>query len=593
MDPAQLQPGYRLDRYELLCPLAHGGMATVWLARIGSSFGFEQLFVVKMILPQYSQDPMFRSMFIDEARIASQIEHPNVARIQYVGEHLGNYFMVLEWVDGDSVSKILRGAEQRGERIPFGVAARILADAASGLHAAHELKDRDGASLGVVHRDVSPQNVLVSNDGATKIIDFGVAKAKDRVSHTTSAGQLKGKIRYMAPEQALGRELDHRADVWALGAIFYEMLTGKPPYEAGSEIATLHRLTSGVPALPIPRAVPAAFRMIAERAVAFDPDRRFASARELSLALEEAMLETDQRTTELSVAHYAGDLLADRKASRRRALDAALLRARDRTAGGAPPPPHAVPSPPLSGHEVPASVSHGSLSHGKSHGSWPGSALWPRDPSWPNAPSVPHPSAPTVAPPASGLGEAPTQPSTLGSANIAYVGATSHGARTHRRRLLGTAALGATLAAVGVCGILLFTAVKRDAPASRTAADLPPPTAVDEPAAPPPAHAPAPPNVPPVELSSPEEAEGADHEEQELAAPSASAPVASAAPAARDDQAGAAEPTPPKAAPAPATPKPAAPKPATPQAAAPSPPPSPPAPTPKPAPTSTWVDRGF
>src|SRR5690606_5718613 len=171
------------------------------------------------ILPQYSQDPLFRNMFLDEASIASRIEHPNVARIEYVGEHLGNYFMVLEWVDGDSVSKILRASEQRGERVPFGIAARILADAAAGLHAAHELKDKTGASLGVVHRDVSPQNILVSNAGTTKIIDFGVAKAKDRVSQDTSAGQLKGKIRYMAPEQALGRALDHRADVWALGAI--------------------------------------------------------------------------------------------------------------------------------------------------------------------------------------------------------------------------------------------------------------------------------------------------------------------------------------------------------------------------------------
>ena len=181
MDPSQLQPGYRLDRYELLCPLAYGGMASVWLARFGGRLGFERMVVIKMILPQYSQDPRFQEMFLDEARIASKIEHANVARIMDVGEDQGNYFIVMEWVDGDSLSKILRAAEQRKEKIPAGVALRICADAAAGLHAAHELKDRDGTELGVVHRDVSPQNVLVGNNGATSVIDFGVAKARDRV----------------------------------------------------------------------------------------------------------------------------------------------------------------------------------------------------------------------------------------------------------------------------------------------------------------------------------------------------------------------------------------------------------------------------
>src|SRR6185369_9381733 len=129
MDPALLQPGYRLDRYELLCPLAYGGMASVWLARFGGRLGFERMVVIKMILPQYSQDPRFQQMFLDEVRIASLIEHPNVARILDVGEHQENYFIVMDWVDGDSLSKIMRGAEQNKQLIPAGIALRICADA--------------------------------------------------------------------------------------------------------------------------------------------------------------------------------------------------------------------------------------------------------------------------------------------------------------------------------------------------------------------------------------------------------------------------------------------------------------------------------
>ena len=179
MDPAQLQPGSRLDRYELLCPLAYGGMASVWLARFGGRRGFERLVVVKMILPQYASDPRFQEMFFDEARIASRIEHSNVARILDVGEQDENTaYIVMEWVDGDSLSKIDRAAEVKKQRVPPGIALRICADAAAGLHAAHILEERDGTALGVVHRDVSPQNILVSNAGTTVLIDFGVAKAR-------------------------------------------------------------------------------------------------------------------------------------------------------------------------------------------------------------------------------------------------------------------------------------------------------------------------------------------------------------------------------------------------------------------------------
>jgi serine/threonine-protein kinase len=330
MDPSQLQPGYRLDRYELLCPLAYGGMASVWLARFGGRLGFERLVVIKMILPQYSQDPRFQEMFLDEARIASRIEHANVARILDVGEHDGSYFMVMEWVDGDSLSKILRTAEHRKMRMPAGIALRICADAAAGLHAAHELQGRDGQPLGVVHRDVSPQNILVANSGATMVIDFGVAKARDRVSQETSAGQLKGKVRYMAPEQAVGSSLDRRADLWSLGAVLFELIAGVPPYDGPNEIATLHKLTSGQKPAPLPPNTPAPLRAVIERALAFSSEHRYATALEMNLALEAAMLDIGEATSMAVVGAFTAQLLVERKQARRRAVDAALDNARTR-----------------------------------------------------------------------------------------------------------------------------------------------------------------------------------------------------------------------------------------------------------------------
>lgn len=331
MDLAKLQPGQRLDRYELLCPLAHGGMAAVWLARFGGRRGFERLVVVKMILPEYASDSRFQEMFLDEARIASRIEHANVARILDVGERDENTtYIVMEWVDGDSLSKVIRAARRKKQRIPPGVALRICADAAAGIHAAHVLRDRDGQPLGVVHRDVSPQNILISNAGSTVIIDFGVAKARDRVSQNTIVGQLKGKIRYMAPEQARGLDIDHRADVWAIGVILHELFAGESPYDGPNEVAMLHKLTSGAPPAPLPVHVPEAVRAVVARALASDPDQRYATALELNLALESAMVEIGEATSAVGVGNYTTHLLAERKQSRKRAVEAALAEANAR-----------------------------------------------------------------------------------------------------------------------------------------------------------------------------------------------------------------------------------------------------------------------
>ena len=441
MDPAQLQPGHRLDRYELLCPLAYGGMASVWLARFGGRKGFERLVVVKMILPQYSQDPRFQEMFLDEARIASRIEHANVARILDVGEQEESTFIVMEWVDGDSLSKVVRAAEQKKQRVPAGIALRVCADAAAGLHAAHDLKERDGTSLGVVHRDVSPQNILISNAGSTVLIDFGVAKARDRVSQDTSAGQLKGKIRYMAPEQALGRSTDHRADVWALGAILYELFTGVPPYDGPNEVATLHKLTSGTLPAPLPPHVAAPVRAVIDRALAYEPDGRFSTALELNLALETALIEINEPTTLAMVANYTGHLLADRKTARKRAVDTALTAAHARDAERASSMPISVATP---GIPIPRSVSSARLP-------------FPQPPPS-GAELASSPSGPLGS---LGLSEVPSAASTatLGSAAIEYALLPEQpldaDEPARRRRVIAAAVLGVSVAA-GVIGAVLI-----------------------------------------------------------------------------------------------------------------------------------------
>jgi len=197
---AWLAPGCRLDRYDLLFQVAEGGMGSLWLARQHGKHGFDRIVAIKTILPKLASDPGFQQMFLDEARVVSRIEHPNVAQVLDLGEERGVLFLVMEWIDGESLVKLGRAvARETNATIPFGILGRIMVDACAGLHAAHELTDDEGLPLGVVHRDVSPHNLLVGFRGTTKVIDFGIAKARNRVAQDTSVGSLKGKLAYMAP----------------------------------------------------------------------------------------------------------------------------------------------------------------------------------------------------------------------------------------------------------------------------------------------------------------------------------------------------------------------------------------------------------
>ena len=302
-------------------------MATVWVARVQGKHGFEKLVAVKTILPHLAGDRGFRTMFLDEAAIASRVRHPNVADIDDLGEESGTLYMVLEWVTGDSWSRLYQAITAAGRPFPLDALLRIAADACGGLHAAHELRGEDGNLLNVVHRDVSPQNILVATSGVTKVIDFGIAKALDRMSEETRTGTLKGKLVYSAPEQVKGRGIDRRADVWAMGTILYHYLSGILPYEGKNDLATLKALTSGRRPPPLPEGVPPHVASIVMTALSPNAEDRYPTALDMQRAIEAAI---SRPTTATDVAHLVTTYLADRIESRRQDLTEALAEAAER-----------------------------------------------------------------------------------------------------------------------------------------------------------------------------------------------------------------------------------------------------------------------
>ncbi len=352
-----LRAGYHLERYELLCPIASGGMATVWLARLRGKRGFEKLFAIKTIRAELVDDPQFQEMFLDEARIASGIQHPNVTQILDLGEQEGVLFIVMEWVDGDSLAKLRRLLARRGATLPAGVVLRILVDASAGLHAAHELRDESGEALGVVHRDVSPQNILVSTSGAAKVIDFGIAKAHNRRQGVTRTGVVKGKIQYMAPEQLKkGRSVDRRTDVWALGICLHELLTGKTPYDEDDDVEVIQKLVADVPP-PIAAGLPDSIVRALEKCLAIDPEARFPTAAALQRALEGAMRELGETATHEDVAAFVTGELPELAHKRKDLIGKAIGEARERGTPVSDPRGEVAFAPTLVGGPGPSSRS--------------------------------------------------------------------------------------------------------------------------------------------------------------------------------------------------------------------------------------------
>ncbi|HSU40486.1 MAG TPA: serine/threonine-protein kinase, partial [Polyangiaceae bacterium] len=314
--------GQVLGRYELLLRVAQGGMARVWAARLHGTRGFRKLVAVKTILPNVMDSERLEQMFLEEATLASGIHHPNVVDTIELGEQDGVLFMALEWVDGESLSLVMQEAHKVGG-VPLPIGVNLVVQACKGLHAAHELADETGAPLGVVHRDVSPHNVLVSFSGLAKVVDFGIAKATQRASTLTEAGEVKGKLAYMAPEQIRGRAVDRRTDVFALGTLLYQLTTGRHPWKGDHPGETTERLCSDRPVTPPSAFVddyPEALEAAVQKALEKDPDKRFATAERFLAALEEAVPSSLEGNAEARIAEFMQKLVGPRGVERRKQI---------------------------------------------------------------------------------------------------------------------------------------------------------------------------------------------------------------------------------------------------------------------------------
>jgi len=295
-----------LGKYKLVKLIAAGGMAEVYLARQAGAAGFEKQVCLKRILPHLAKDKQFVDMFLNEARLASQLDHPNIVSIFDLGEANGNYFIAMEFIDGPNLRGVAKRAAELNEFLPLAEVLKIVAQAAAGLQYAHDLADRDGKPLGLVHRDISPDNILVHRNGTAKVVDFGIAKAAGSTAGATRTGTLKGKVAYMPPEQLRGEPLDRRTDVFALGVVLYELIGGKRPWSADNEVALIGQMmtTDAVPLGELRPDAPEELVAIVHKALAKDRAARYQSCNELLVDLEALIVQMGQSITQSRLADF-------------------------------------------------------------------------------------------------------------------------------------------------------------------------------------------------------------------------------------------------------------------------------------------------
>jgi serine/threonine protein kinase len=299
----------RIGRYEVIQHLASGGMADLFLCRQSGPSGFEKVVALKQIRSEYSADDEFLTMFMDEARIAALLNHPNIAQIYELGSESGQPFLAMEFVNGRSLSAIYKKTLAQGQTVPAPIVAAIMVGILRGLSYAHQRKTLSGEPLNLVHRDVTPQNVLISNDGQIKLVDFGIAKASNQVARTRH-GVLKGKYSYMSPEQVRSQPLDGRSDLFAVGILMYEALTAQRPFKRGNTVDTLKAVISELPADP--RRYNAALAKpiveIVARALFKRRSKRYANADQMLQALERELHRQDDPVTPAVIASWVDDL---------------------------------------------------------------------------------------------------------------------------------------------------------------------------------------------------------------------------------------------------------------------------------------------
>ncbi|HEX7701508.1 MAG TPA: protein kinase, partial [Kofleriaceae bacterium] len=313
MPRVEAEVGSAASSYEILAKLATGGMAEIFLARGASTGGVERYVVLKRILRQRAHDQSFVRMFLDEARLAAQLQHPNIAQVYDIGKLGESFFFTMEYVHGETVRALLQRAHALRSPIPIGSILVIAAGAASGLHHAHERNGLDGRPLGIVHRDVSPSNLMASYEGGVKLVDFGVAKAAHR-SQETRSGTVKGKISYLSPEQCRGAPIDRRSDLFSLGIVLWEMLTTERLYKRATDFEAMAAIVSEqVPPPSSRRAdVPRELDALVMQLLAKDPAERFQSADHLHEAIESVAVRIGSALSSAGLARYLRDLFGQR-----------------------------------------------------------------------------------------------------------------------------------------------------------------------------------------------------------------------------------------------------------------------------------------
>jgi hypothetical protein len=340
------------SRFRVILELGRGGMAEVWLAVQVGAAKTSKLVVIKNLRSTLAEDPEFIAMFLDEARLAARLVHPNVVALHEAVEESGRCFLSMEYLDGQPLHRVLARGVRRGTPLPTAMRLRVLCDVLAGLHYAHELRDFDGAPLHVTHRDVTPENVFVTYAGDVKLVDFGIAKASGR-SVETKLGVVKGKVPFMSPEQATGgsKQVDRRTDVFAVGVMLWETLAQRPFWAGKDSLSILHALIEGKYD-PSPRAVDptidAELDRVCRMALAHDVDQRFPTAQAFREALEEQLERVGPRADNAALGEYVARMFESERQTTREAIESALAELRGEVVPKATPPaPSAQP-----GHRV-------------------------------------------------------------------------------------------------------------------------------------------------------------------------------------------------------------------------------------------------
>ncbi|MBE2253440.1 MAG: serine/threonine protein kinase [Myxococcus sp.] len=312
MPQADSKRNIRFGKYTLIDRIAVGGMAEIFLARQAGIENFEKTIVIKRIRPHLSKQPNFVKMFLNEAKLAAQLNHPNIVQIYDLGKISESYFIAMEYVFGRDMRRIIPKADSLGIPFPMVYALKIASSVCEGLYYAHQKTDTYGVALNIVHRDVTPENIFVSFDGTVKVLDFGIAKAANQIEQTR-AGEIKGKLSYMSPEQCMGKHLDNRSDLFSLGTVLYEWLTGFKLFTGDSEVAILKSITEGKIYAPsyFKADIPEGVEAILMKALEKDRERRYQTAWDMQYDIDQFLSQYEFTPSNIHLANFLKQLFND------------------------------------------------------------------------------------------------------------------------------------------------------------------------------------------------------------------------------------------------------------------------------------------